>query len=376
VPTLDGIRAIAVILVVVHNAGLAQVRASSHLLKAAFFVHHFGWVGVQLFFALSGFLITGSLLDARGPNALQSFWIKRALRICPLYFAALASATLLVAIRRSSHDLGSPGDLWWYWTWLANWGQPLGHRLPLLAHFWSLSIEEQFYLTWPLLVLRFPPRTVLRTSLALAALAWLVRIKLSSLGLPAVAYENTFARMDALALGAVCAVLVRDARGSAAATRFSGPLAAGSALVLLSLVRSTRGFNVMHPLTQSVGYAVLSVLFAALVLWAFLNDGTARTRWLRAGWLRWLGTRSYAIYVFHFPLAVMITPRLASAINDSPPRKALLALIVLEIVVGALAVAAAAVSWRFIEQPALAWRERLSLGPRVEPLADQGLRQH
>jgi peptidoglycan/LPS O-acetylase OafA/YrhL len=157
------------------------------------------------------------------------------------------------------------------------------------------------------------------------------------------------------------------------ATRFSGPIAVGSALVLLGMVRATRGFNVADPLMQSVGYGVLSVFFAALVLWAFLNDGTARARWLRTPWLRWIGIRSYGIYVFHFPIAVLLAPWLASTINDGPPAKALVALIVQETLVAILAAAVAALSWRLLEQPALAWRDRLSLAPRVEP---QALRQH
>jgi peptidoglycan/LPS O-acetylase OafA/YrhL len=376
-PALDGVRAIAVILVVAHNAGLVQVRAASHLLKGAFFLHNLGWVGVQLFFALSGFLITGSLLDGRGPNAIQSFWIRRALRICPLYFAMLVPVSLMViACHRSLHPLGNPADLWWYWTWLANWGQPIGHRVPLLSQFWSLAIEEQFYLTWPLLVLRFPPRTVLGSSLALALVALIIRIQLCSLGLPAVAYENTLARMDALVLGAACAVLIRDASGLAVARKFSGPIAIGSGLVLLAMVRVTRGFNVADPIMQSAGYGILSVFFAALVLWAFLNEGTARARWLRTPWLRWIGIRSYGIYVFHFPIAVLMAPWLSAAINDGPPAKALVALITQEMLVAALAAAAAAVSWRLVELPVLAWRERLSLAARVGPLGDQALRQH
>jgi peptidoglycan/LPS O-acetylase OafA/YrhL len=373
VPALDGVRAIAVLLVLAHNAGLVQVRAGSHLLKGAFFVHQLGWVGVELFFALSGFLITGSLLDARGPNALQSFWIKRALRICPLYVAVLGAITLIALARGSRHDLGHPADLWWYWTWLANWGQPIGHRVPILSHFWSLSIEEQFYATWPLLVLRCPPKTVLRASLVLAVVAWIVRVQLCSMGLSSVAYENTLARMDALLLGAAGAVLVRDARGLAGAVRFSGPIAVVSALALLAMFPVTRGFNVAHPFTQRVGYTVLSVFFAAVILWTALNDGTSRTRWLRTSWLRWVGARSYAIYVFHFPIAVLLAPWLSSTINDGAPAKALGALIAQQVIVGTLAIAAAALSWRFVEQPVLAWRDRLILEPRVG-LADQALR--
>jgi peptidoglycan/LPS O-acetylase OafA/YrhL len=366
-PTLDGIRGIAVLLVVYHNAGSAQVRADSRIMKAVFYTHAWGWVGVQLFFALSGFLITGILLEARGTNHLEAirwFWGRRALRIFPLYFAALLPLSLVTISRAGLvADFGSPTDLWWYWTYLSNWGQPRGHMIGVLAHFWSLAVEEQFYATWPLLVLFCRPRIVLRVSIGLAAIALVLRIWLCSRGLSEVTYENTFTRMDALALGAAAAVVARDPSALRRVAPLLGWTIVASLGALLAMPPFTRGFNSDHPLVQTLGYVFLSVLSAALVLWSVVNEGVPRARFLQARWLRSLGQYSYGIYVLHFPFAVLLAHRLGPVINGPAPGRAFSAWALHEGLVCTFAVGAALLTWRFVEQPALAWRDRLGLRP-------------
>jgi peptidoglycan/LPS O-acetylase OafA/YrhL len=368
-PTLDGLRGIAVLMVVFHNAGSAQVRATSRFMKALFYTHAYGWIGVQLFFALSGFLITGLLLEARGmgrAEALRSFWVRRALRIFPLYYATVLLLSL-VTISRSgaAADFGSAGDLWWYWTYLSNWGQPRGHVISVLAHFWSLSVEEQFYATWPLLVLFCRPRVVLRVSVALVAVSLVLRIGLCSRGpgLQELIYENTFTRMDALALGAVAAVVARDATALRRVAPFLGWAIVGSLAVLIAMVPFTRGFNSDDPLVQTLGYVLLSVLSAALVLWSVVNEGVPRARFFQAPWLRWFGQYSYGIYVLHFPFEVLLAHRLGPVINGSATIPAFLAWALHEGLVFTFGVGAALLSWRFVEQPALAWRDRFASRP-------------
>jgi peptidoglycan/LPS O-acetylase OafA/YrhL len=362
-PVLDGLRGIAVLVVVFHNAGTAQVTAASRFMKALFYTHAYGWVGVQLFFALSGFLITGALLDHRSPSrreALRWFWIRRVLRIFPLYYATLLPLSL-VTISQSVFvsDFGSPRDLWWYWTYLSNWAQPRGHVINVLGHFWSLSIEEQFYATWPLLVLFCRPRAVLRISIVLVVVSLLLRIGLSFNGLTELVYENTFTRMDALALGAAAAIVARDAALLKRVAPLLGGIMVGSLGVLLAMAPFTHAFNREDPRVQTAGYFFLSLLSAALVLWGVVHEGAPRARWLAAPWLRWFGKYSYGIYVLHFPFEVLLVRWLGPTINGSAAVLAFGAWALHETLVFSFAVGAALVSWRFVEQPALAWRDRL-----------------
>ncbi len=357
-PALDGLRGVAVLLVLVHNAGSIQVQADTRLLKWIYFVHAPGWVGVHLFFVLSGFLITGVLLDRRGPGALRSFWLRRAVRILPLSFSLLLLVTLVSPGTAGLGDFGPRRELWWYWTYLCNWGQPSGHKIPALAHFWSLAVEEQFYVVWPLLALRCDARTLLRISLGVAVFAALLRIGLCAVGLSGAVYEYTFTRMDALTLGAAAAMVVRDAHWVARIGPMVRPAALVSAAVLALMWPFTRGFNAIDPWVQTLGYAVLGVLCAASILWGVVYPEGQLARWLATPWLRWFGKYSYAIYVVHFPIASLLGRSLGPVINGPSPGRAIAALLLHEALVATLSVGVALVSWRVLEQPALAWRDR------------------
>jgi len=162
VPALDGIRGLAILLVIPHDAGLLlDLPGPMH--GAAYVVREFiqvGRAGVQLFFVLSGFLITGGLLDSRGaPGYFAALYARRALRILPLYFAVLSLTFLVLAPRQAlPHELlASQRHQIWLWTFLSNWMDPAGGGVSGFTHFWSLAVEEQFYLLWPLAVLRLAP---------------------------------------------------------------------------------------------------------------------------------------------------------------------------------------------------------------------------
>ena len=148
---LDGVRGIAILLVLLHHfeppAGLpTAIVAGAYL----------GWSGVDLIFVLSGFLITGILLDTRdSPNYFTTFYARRALRILPLYFL-----TTLIYFRLEPNPLER-----WFWSHLSNWKSAFGQDVPALSHFWSLAVEEQFYLVWPLVVILSPKRAMPRVCL-------------------------------------------------------------------------------------------------------------------------------------------------------------------------------------------------------------------
>src|SRR5579863_7613015 len=155
-PSLDGLRGVAVLLVLIGHFAYVPI-ALKGIPGKIFALTHAGWTGVELFFVLSGFLITGILLDSKGAeNYVSSFYIRRALRILPLYYGAVLVAFVLLPLLGRA---GLPGlspefnpDQLWYWFYAGNWAWNWNHCYQPFAHFWSLAVEEQFYLAWPWIV--------------------------------------------------------------------------------------------------------------------------------------------------------------------------------------------------------------------------------
>ena len=217
VPVLDGIRGIAILLVMMfHFWAVGTARLSYPLERAYSSIAGMGWIGVDLFFVLSGFLITGILLDLRrNPDYFRIFYGRRTVRIFPLYYAALTVFFLVVPMllthlhhqRAFDVETGTAGKLF-AWTYLLNWYEGLkGFQIipHPLQHFWSLAIEEQFYLVWPFLVLKLARRRLIQVCFGLMALGLFMRAVMYWIHLPIAAYTWTICRADPLAAGAIVA---------------------------------------------------------------------------------------------------------------------------------------------------------------------------
>jgi peptidoglycan/LPS O-acetylase OafA/YrhL len=314
IPALDGLRGLAILLVIPHNADIYPA-VKDWTFPFAMLAHG-GWIGVQLFFVLSGYFITGALLDSRGAdNYFQTFYARRVLRIFPLYFLVLTAFLLilpsLVPLDRAV--LSTYPQQPWLWLFLSNWTQPFHGSVTWFPHFWSLAVEEQFYLVWPFVIAWVPTRHMLTTTLLVAAAAIVSRIALRGAGVSAEAiYMFTTTRMDALALGATAAVISRRHEVMAMFKRRQASIG----WLALSLVAASAAishlFDTRDPGTIIVGYTVLAVAAAIVVLTlqAGVGSGSWLERVLSLGLLRSCGKYSYAMYVFHLPLVLLIGPAL------------------------------------------------------------------
>ena len=370
VPALDGVRGLAVLIVVFHNAGWISGGSKQLVVKALGALTASGWVGVQLFFTLSGLLITGILLDSRGREGyFRSFYLRRTLRIFPLYYAFVAGTVFVAAPLAWSAGWAEQvrTNQWPYWLYISNWTQPFQIEIFGLTHLWSLAVEEQFYFVWPLLAFWLGRRGLARLAIAMLVAGPLTRYGLSAAGLPIDAtYFFTIARWDALAAGALLAALLRDERGRALVSPWTGRLTVVLLLVLGALVAMERGFHSRDLSITVIGQSVIGLLSACLLAYA-LDEGPRRIRALQrvlsSRALRTLGKYSYAIYLFHFPIHHALKTPLGPWVADSDdPLKIVRTLAYLGLVL-VLSLAAALISWRLIEKPFLDLKDRWA--PRV-----------
>lgn len=348
VAELDGLRGIAILLVMVHRM-YPHAGGTPWPIEA-------GWVGVDLFFVISGFLIAGILIDTRDdPDYFRNFYARRVLRIFPLFYL-LVGGMLLAFPLAGHHDfLREAGSPLWYLLQLGNIPESLLGRDPpyWLAPVWSLAIEEQFYLTFPLLVRWSQPRRLGRWLVAVAVLALGVRIVTTAL-IPdreRLQYLFTLCRLDTIAIGCWLAVFVRSERtpvGRARIARVLVPVFAGAVAVgLATQLDRTTWFG------RTFGYDVVAIGFAALVLWAFERRDRAATAILRAPPLRYMGKLCFGLYLLHRPADTLVTAFVAHA-GLNPASLAWLPMKI------AVALVLATLSWRLIEQPFLRLKRRFT----------------
>lgn len=320
IPALDGVRGLAILAVLMHQLLLDPPAVGTHaarLLGIALVPFAAGWVGVQLFFVLSGFLITGILLDTRGvANYWSSFFARRALRIFPLYYLLL---TLVFVVLPAASALPAPALAErrlqaWYWSYLQNWTflRGGGYVTPL-GSCWSLAVEEQFYLVWPFVVRALGDRGLVRLSLAIAGGALALRAGLLAAGVgPEVVYECTFTRAGALTLGAVTAVLVRRPDWLARLAPRLSLLASVVVGALLATALASGGLSRHNPVAEVAGDTLVALASAILILYATLETARGRGRLpgrLSTPLLRRFGKHSYAIYLVHLPLHQLLVRR-------------------------------------------------------------------
>jgi len=350
-PGLDGLRAVSVLAVIGYHAGFGWLRG--------------GWIGVEVFFVVSGFLITTLLIEEResaGRVDLRRFWSRRARRLLPALGVMLAVvATVTLAIGSAAERAGVRRDLPWALGYLSNWGQIAGDipyyaaELPLLRHLWSLAIEEQFYLLWPFVFValtasRLRPVTIARALAAAAVGAMVVMFAIQMMGpgpLDAFGgadrvnfmYLSTITRSSGLLLGAAAAFVWRPGRqytGIGAEPARPLDTAGSVALAALACVAAAA------TLAAAYVYQWLLPLVSLLALVVVVVSVHPASRLIRGalGWrpLVELGRRSYGLYLWHWPIFVLV-----GATDGSMDHFA---------VAAAVTVVVSELSYRFVETPA------------------------
>lgn len=333
---LDGLRGVAALAVVLFHAGFGPFAS--------------GYAGVDVFFVLSGFLITSLVLGEHartGAVSLRRFYARRVLRLYPALAAACLAILALAAVTGRLPVIGPAAIA--ALLYVSNWWIYLGHPAPLLEHTWTLAIEEHFYLLWPpalvlLLAASVRRRRLGRLLLGLAVLALVLRWPG---GLDPV--RASYLRGVPIVWGAVLAVALRDAHLRPAWERHRARVLGAASLALLAVLATP------WPLPQGAvtGPAGVAGLLSVVIVAGIVTGGGVGGAW-SSGPLVWLGRRSYGLYLYHFPILSLLRHQ----VDVGPEALRLLAGI-------GLTLAVTAASYRWIEEPFLRLKERRFGAPSV-----------
>ncbi len=321
----------------------------------------FGHTGVELFFVLSGYLITSIIVtNCRRPGFLRVFYARRCLRIWPIYYLALAVLVAFNLLRQHPEPMGGMAYYFTYlqYTWEYWHGAKPPTALPLY-HTWTLAAEEQFYLVWPVLVLVVGPRYLRPLAAVLAVVPLLVRHYWG-------AVDTLLGHCDGLALGALLSTLIPAV--PAKATRVQRLVLPAVGLMALAgyFVNAWyigQGFGAVQAARSDVGISLISLSYFGLIGLVVVRARSRSLCWLRLPGLCYLGRISYGLYLYHLLIFEWIDAKFRFQMGYADTWR-------LDALKVGVTVAVAALSWHLIEQPILRLKDRFRY--QRPPLGQRG----
>jgi peptidoglycan/LPS O-acetylase OafA/YrhL len=368
VPALDGVRGLAILAVMLcHFTWYAQ--APDRVTQLGIEALRAGRYGVDLFFVLSGYLITGILYDAKGErHYFRNFYARRVLRIFPLYYSVLFAMFVLgpLVVRWNqpgeSRVVGAQG---WLWLYLSNIktavaGPELFEQGRLwVGHFWSLAVEEQFYLVWPLVILLLSRADAMRLCLAMIVAAPVLRALLMvTLPYPDGLYHAVYltpCKLDALGLGALLALAARGPGGLRRYAPFAKPtvIVALVALAPLLVIKPDKSGG-PGAVVETIKFSLIVLACGSLVVLATHGRSRRLDCALTRPLLRALGKYSYGIYVLHNLFTPLFEGRLSTVRISGRLGVSWHAAFALHVMAGsAISIGTALLSWNLLEKHAL-----------------------
>lgn len=369
---LDGLRAIAVLLVMFgHISSSLNWPVESGFQKPFNLLTNMGWIGVQLFFVLSGFLITQILIKDRAkPNYFKNFYIRRSLRIFPIYYLTLLFFFVLIPLTVGTPEwLGdSVDDQLWFWTYLQNWNRPFSNH-GALAPLWSLAIEEQYYLIWPLFVFMFQNRTLKIICFFMIVSAPIFRFFLFNY-LPnyvegeniakATAYNFTIARWDAIAIGSLIGIFVKEGKSQILQS------IAKYGIIILAIIILTQIALFSNFTSVSSGIGLLNQTTAAfffgcviILVYSSVSSNLSISV-LELAPLKSIGKISYSMYLFHLPLTVVWLGYWKVSFESVSALKTLIIVFFHYATLVLITYGLSLLSWKVFEHPILRYKDRFN----------------
>lgn len=370
-PYLDGIRGLAILLVMFHH--MTILTGHSRPEQVLYGMAQFGPHGVDLFFVLSGFLITGILLDTRSDrHFFRNFYARRTLRIFPLYYLLVAFSFLVVPwclaqlpqFGAKLARFSTVSDAWpWYALYASNFliASNNAFRHGILDVSWSLAIEEQYYLVGAVGVYFLTRRKAIVICAVLLGVLPFLRLASLTLGTsPLQIYVLTPTRLDGVLWGSLLALITRDSdRLRMLLDRYLKPAGVVCGIVIL-IIAAAGKWNYLGATEQVFGYSAVALTFAAIVWTTSRHDGILR-RIFDQRMLRFFGVYSYSLYLFHLPVRALIRDTIFgekqfSVLSSSPIPGQLLFYAIATIAVVPLSL----FSWYAVEQPFLRMKSKFA----------------
>ena len=376
IAVIDGLRGIAILSVLFYHVRLCAIAqggsAWEHLYQKVTAV---GWAGVDLFFVLSGYLITNILLKSVGnKDYYRVFYFRRTVRIFPLYYASLALffgvVPLVLTLLNRGHEIGGlvkPSSQPFAWLYILNWRVGLFSfdSVPsYIHHFWTLSIEEQFYLVWPFIVRTVKPPRLMVVCLTLIGGSFLLRVIFQSLQMQDASYALTPCRLDSLAIGGIIALASRNSHYWGIVKKAALPLTMVTFGALIVLIGVQKNVSFLDFWMGTVGISLWGLFFGGVLVLALdVKEGSMLHRVASARLLQFFGKYSYGLYVFHQPLILALA---GVGLNSDNLVRILgskaLAVVAVNSIVVFLMILVALASWHLLEKHFLKLKDRFPMG--------------